>query len=143
MHYLKLSLLALSLMVPQGALAHTDEYLDTQAAPHGGQLRMAGGYHYELVVKQNEITVYLTDHAGTKLASQGAVGTATVLAGKTRTTVKLAPAGENRLKGNGKFGTATDMKVVVSVTMPGQPAQVARFTPFANRTAASGAEHRH
>jgi len=30
--------------------AHTDEYLDTQKAPHGGQLRMAGIYHFELVV---------------------------------------------------------------------------------------------
>ena len=30
--------------------AHTDDVLDTQKAPNGGQLRMAGVYHYELVV---------------------------------------------------------------------------------------------
>lgn len=131
MKYLKSSLLAISLIFSQGAFAHSDEYLDTQTASHGGQLRMAGIYHYELVVKDNEVTVYLTDHAAAKLASQGATGTATVLSGKTRTTVKLAPAKENVLKGSGKFATAADMKVVVSVTMPGQPAQVARFTPLA------------
>ena len=26
------------------ASAHTDDYLDTMQAPHGGQLRMAGAY---------------------------------------------------------------------------------------------------
>ena len=31
-------------------LAHDDAYLDTQKAPNGGQLRMAGPNHYELVL---------------------------------------------------------------------------------------------
>ena len=35
------------------ALAHTDEYLDSMKAPNGGQLRMAGVYHYELVVTRD------------------------------------------------------------------------------------------
>ncbi len=130
MKYLKSSLLAVSLIFSQGALAHTDEYLDTQAAPHGGQLRMAGMYHYELVVKANEVTVYLTDHAGAKLAAKGASGTATVLSGKTKASVKLLPTEDNVLKGNSKFGLAPDMKVVVSITLPGQASQQARFTPL-------------
>lgn len=130
MKYLKLSLLAVSLIFSQGAFAHSDEYLDTQTAPHGGQLRMAGIYHYELVVKANEITVYLTDHAGTKIPSNAAAGTATVLSGKDKASVKLQPAGDNVLKGAGKFGLAPDMKVVVSIALPGQSAEQARFTPL-------------
>lgn len=130
MKYLKLSLLAASLIFSQGAFAHSDEYLDTQAAPHGGQLRMAGMQHYELVVKPNEVTVYLTDHAGTKLDSKGVAGTATVLSGKDKASVKLEPAGDNMLKGAGKFGLAPDMKVVVSIAIPGQAAEQARFTPL-------------
>ena len=50
------------------ALAHDDAYLDTLKAPHGGQLRMAGPNHYELVVvknsktvRENPIVVYVTD----------------------------------------------------------------------------------
>jgi hypothetical protein len=35
------------------ALAHDDAYLDTQKAPNGGQLRMAGPYHYELVLAKD------------------------------------------------------------------------------------------
>lgn len=137
MKYLKLSLLAASLIFSQGTFAHSDEYLDTQTAPHGGQLRMAGLQHYELVVKPNEVTVYLTDHAGTKLVSKGVTGTAVVLSGKTKASVKLQPSGDNVLKGAGKFGLAPDMKVVVSISMPGQAAQQARFTPLQKAKATS------
>lgn len=130
MRYLKLSALTLALIFSQGVLAHTDEYLDTQTAPHGGQLRMVGMYHYELVVKSNEVMVYLTDHAGTKQSSKGAKGTATVLSGKRKATIKLAPAGDNVLKGTGKFSLSPSMKVVVSITLPGQATEQARFTPL-------------
>ncbi len=130
MNYLKLSTLTLALIFSQGAFAHTEEYLDTQTAPHGGQLRMAGMQHYELVVKPNEVMVYLTDHAGTKQPSKGASGTATVLSGKSKATIKLAPTGDNALKGTGKFSLSPDMKVVVSIAMPGQAAEQARFTPL-------------
>jgi hypothetical protein len=57
-------------------LAHDDAYLDTQKAPNGGQLRMAGPNHYELVLvkdakeaQENPVVVYVTDHAGTPLAA--------------------------------------------------------------------------
>lgn len=118
--------------------AHTDEVLDTQKAPNGGQLRMAGVYHYELIVakdskeaKDNAVVVYVTDHAGTKIPTSGATGTATILAGKTKATATLAPDGDNRLKGMAKYLSAADMKVVVSITFPGKAAEQARFTPLA------------
>jgi len=87
-------------------------------------------HHLELVVKPNEVTVYLTDHAGKSQPTQGASGTATVLSGKTKTSVPLAPAADNVLKGSGKFELAPDMKVVISVTLPGQTPLQARFTPL-------------
>ncbi len=129
------SLFALS---TQGALAHSDEYLDTQQTPNGGQLRMAGMYHFELVVakdskeaKDNPVVVYVTDHAGTKVPTTGAKGTVTILAGKAKATVSLAPDGDNRMKGSGTYAPTPDMKAVVSVTLPGKAAEQARFTPFA------------
>ncbi|MCC7150704.1 MAG: hypothetical protein IT501_01790, partial [Rubrivivax sp.] len=33
-----------------GAMAHDDATMDKQKAPNGGQLRMAGPYHFELVL---------------------------------------------------------------------------------------------
>lgn len=120
------------------ALAHTDEYLDTQKTPNGGQLRMAGVYHYELVVakdskevKDNPVVVYVTDHAGAKIPTVGAGGTATILAGKAKLTVTLTPDGDNRLKGSGKYASSPDLKAIVSVTLAGKTAEQARFTPLA------------
>lgn len=120
------------------AFAHTDEYLDTQQAPNGGQLRMAGIYHFELVVakdskeaQDNPVVVYVADHAGTKVSTAGAKGTVTILSGKTKTTVSLAPDGDNRLKGVGTYALTPEMKAVVSITLPGKPPEQARFTPLA------------
>ena len=119
-------------------LAHTDDVLDTQKAPNGGQLRMAGVYHYELVVakdskeaKDNAVVVYVTDHAGIKVPTTGVSGMATIMAGKSKATATLIPDGDNRLKGTAKYVSVPDMKVVVSITFPGKAAEQARFTPLA------------
>lgn len=130
--------LALSLATgATSALAHDDAYLDTVKTPNGGQLRMAGMYHYELVLakddkeaKDSPVTVYLTDHAGQKIPSAGATGTVTILAGKLKASVTLQPDGDNRLKGVGKYAATPDLKAVVSITMPGKAAEQARFTPM-------------
>ena len=98
--------------------------------PHGGQVKDAGKYHLELVVKDATLTVYVTGSKDAKVATQGASGSATVLAGKGTSNVKLEPSGENVLAGSGDFQPAPDMKVVVSVTLPGQPPVQARFTPL-------------
>lgn len=115
--------------------AHSDEYLDTIATPHGGQMRMAGAYHFELVVSADALTVYVTDHAGMPVATTGAAGTATVLAGGKRASVTLQPAGADQLMGRGQFAMDPAMRVVLNITLPGQGAQQARFTPLAPRAA--------
>lgn len=120
------------------ALAHSDEHLSVQKSPNGGQQRMAGAYHFELVVikdskeaKENPLIVYVTDHAGVKISTVGAGGTATMLVGKQKVSVKLVPDGDNRLKGVGMYASAVDMKVVVSIILSGKTAEQARFTPLA------------
>ncbi|MBI3156294.1 MAG: hypothetical protein HYZ20_12910 [Burkholderiales bacterium] len=124
-------------LTPGHAMAHSDGHIDTQAAPHGGQLRTAGSYHLELVVakdsveaRDNAVIVYLTDHAGAELPTVGAKGTATILFGKTRTSIALMPDGGNRLKGSGRYASTPDMKAIVSVTLAGGATEQARFTPL-------------
>lgn len=134
------STLLAALVLSMGtAFAHDDAALDATASPHGGQLRMAGIYHYELVLvkdsktaKDNSVVVYLTDHAGAKIPSAGATGTATLLGGSGKATAALQPDGDNRLKGVAKYASAPDTKVVLSIALPGKPAEQARFTPFAH-----------
>ena len=96
--------------------------------PNGGQVKDAGKYHLELTVKDTALTVYVTGSKDAKVATTGAAGSATVLAGKTTSSVKLEPRGENALAGSGGFQPVPDMKVVVSVTLHGQPPVHARFT---------------
>lgn len=106
-------------------------YADERAiGPNGGQIKDAGKYHLELVVKENGLTVYVTGTKDQKIETKGASGTATVLTGKNTASVKLESSGENALAGSGKFAPATDMKVVVSITLPGQAPIQARFTPL-------------
>lgn len=117
--------------------AHDDAYLDTQQAPHGGQLRMAGAYHLELVVDNSTpqaadkpVVVYVTDHAGQKVSTEGATGNATILAAKGKASVALVPDGDNRLKGTGRYASTADMKAIVQFTAKGQSPETARFTPL-------------
>lgn len=133
--------------VAVSAFAHDDAYLDTLKAPHGGQLRMAGPNHYELVVvknsksvRENPIVVYVTDHAQNPLDVQGARGGAKLEAGKLKATSTLTPDGGNRMKGFAKYASTPGMTVEVSITLPGGEAQTARFTPL-SKPASTHAGH--
>lgn len=131
-----------SLWTVGSALAHDDTYLDAQKTPHGGQLRMSGIYHFELVVdrinpeaKEKPVFVYLTNHAGQKMSASGATGSATLFSGKERTTIPLSPDGDNRLKGSGKYASTANLKAIVSITFAGQAASQAQFTPLTSVSA--------
>lgn len=120
------------------AQAHDDAQMEKMVAPHGGQLRMAGGSHLELVVikdskgaKDNPIVVYVTDHAGTKIPTVGASASVTLLSGKTKVSAALVPDGDNKLTGHAVYASASDLKAVVKVKLAGQDEQQARFTPLA------------
>lgn len=134
----RLLLSATLLCVGHAAVAHDNATLDQMKAPNGGQLRMAGPYHFELLVnksnkepKDSPVTVYLTDHGEKKIPTAGASGTATILAGKAKVTVPLAPAGDNKLTGVGKYVSDAHMKVVVSVVFPDKKTEQAQFSPLA------------
>jgi hypothetical protein len=114
------------------ASAHTEEFFDSRQSPHGGQMRMTGPYHLELVAKDKEIVVYVMDHADSELSINGGSGKATIQSGKTKTktSVKLEQAGNNILKGNGDFTITPETVVTVFVTLPQQDAYAASFTPL-------------
>ncbi len=112
------------------ALALAASADERTSGPNGGQVKDTGRYHLELVVKENVLTVYVTGAKDAKVATKGASGSAIVLTGKSTVNVKLEPVGENALAGPVKFESTPDMKVVVTLTLPGQSAMQARFTPL-------------
>ena len=137
MKLFKTTLFTVFLLMAGYAMAHTDEFLDTQKSPHGGQVRMTDTHHLELVIKDKDITVYVMNHGNEAQPSVGMTATATVLSGETKVEVKLEPAEENLLKGSGDFNISDDMKVLLSVT----PAPMtARFAPFQKAEATPAAE---
>ena len=123
-------LLGMAITLP--TWAHTDDYLDTLTTAHGGQLRMAGPYHLELVAKDKEMVLYVTDHGDNPVKTEGGTAKATIQIGKGKagTTVKLEPAGENQMKGLGEFTLKPASVIVVFVKLAGDEAQSARFTPL-------------
>jgi hypothetical protein len=117
--------------------AHDDAAIARLKAPHGGQQKVAGPFHLELVMARDggvggdrPVLVYVTDHDGKPIATTGGSGSATLLSGRNRSSVTLAPDGGNRLKGGARYPSSADLKVTVSVTLPGKPVEQARFTPF-------------
>lgn len=97
--------------------------------PNGGQRIDLGGGHAELVAEGNELRLYLSDNSYRPRSAEGASGQAVVLVGGRQTTVALAPGGSDLLRGQGDFTAAAGMRVVVTLTMPGQRPAQGRFTP--------------
>ncbi len=109
------------------ALAHSNDYLDSTPAPHGGQVRMAGALHLELVVEPQTLVVHVTDHGGSAIATQGGSAKAIITSGKQRYVVILKPAGENQLRGSGDFKLGRYNAIQLMVALPDQPVARADF----------------
>ena len=103
--------------LPAWAFAH-----GTEPGPHGGEVEDANpgpNMHMEVVLKGSVINVYLANEDGSQVATAGLSGTATVLVNKKKEQVTLVPAGGNLLTGTGSFVPATDMRMLVVVTVGG------------------------
>jgi hypothetical protein len=98
--------------------------------PNGGQMQDLAGGHVELVAQDNEIAVYLFDAENKPISAQGVVATATVLSQGKQEMVMLQPADGNVMRGRGVFLAQPGLKVVVSLTLPGQRPQLGRYAPL-------------
>jgi hypothetical protein len=124
----RLALLGLLVLPCGAASAHSNEYLMTITGEHGGMVRMADAYHFEVVAGDGEVHVWVTDHGGTSQSTAGASGSATILTGKNKMSVKLAPQGENELLGkDAKIKLDKHSKIVLAVTMKGQSPLLVKY----------------
>jgi hypothetical protein len=116
----------LFVMTPLSVFAHEKPVV----GPNGGQLIHLEDAHYELVARDNALTLFVSDNDEKPRQSLvDAKSTATVLAdGKTH-AIALAPATANTLTGTGTFLARKGLRVIVSIQETGRkPAQI-RFTP--------------
>lgn len=128
------------------AWAHDEATLDAMVSAHGGQLRMAGIYHFELVVAPAAVAsqgvpvqVYVTDHLGQKINTTQASGSVSFVSGTHRTQVRLSPQGDNSLGGSLAQRPKPGTQAVVSITpIPGQAPLQAKFTRLQAKPVVAG-----
>lgn len=73
--------------------------------------------------------VFVTDLAGSEIATAGATGSVVFVGSKPETTIVLRPAGGNAMKGEGTYLSAPAIDAIVSIKLTGQRAEQARFKP--------------
>ncbi|CAN7766367.1 hypothetical protein LJR039_007325 [Pseudorhodoferax sp. LjRoot39] len=106
----------------KGAEAHPHE----AKALHGGVVAVVKDVNYELVAKDGEAALYVSDH-GKPVDLAGATAKLTMLSGTKKQEVALAP-GDNALRAKGAFTVPAGTKAVVVVHLKAKPALTARFT---------------
>ncbi|WP_273431069.1 hypothetical protein [Chitinibacter tainanensis] len=111
--------------------AHDEATMAAMKAPHGGQLKMAGWYHFELVQQGRKAVLYITDHAGVAKPSAGVKGElSTVSNGKTQ-TLTLSPAKPNLLQGQWASAPAKGATIQAKITFPDGRSEQTSFGPAA------------
>lgn len=137
---LRAPLSAALLCLSVGAYAHTDDWFDSHPAPHGGQVRMSGPYHLELVAEPGATTVYVTDHAGSKIDTASWSAQAIVLSDGKTARIGFKAAGDNMLRAAKPLPTASGTKLVLSVQPRQGDEYSARFITAAPKGALAQAE---
>ena len=109
------------------ALAHGED----ERGPNGGRIADVGNSHVEMVARNGEIRVYVLDGGNRPQTAAGATGSLIVQAGGRQQTVRLEQGeGGAYLVGRGDFQAARGMRVVASLTLPGQPQRQVRYAPM-------------
>ena len=117
-------LLTVALALFGGAALAAGE--DHHKPQHGGILVEGKQADFELVAKPDVLQLYLSDH-GKKMDHSKASAKVTLLSGKEKQEVTLAPAGNDKLEANGSFKVAAGTKVVAVVSNGGKSVGTARF----------------
>jgi hypothetical protein len=132
--YIALALISVILASPSGIAAEKHGH----DGSHGGQVRETAAFDLELTAKDKELALYVKDHSGKKVDTKGATATATVMTGKAKETVKLAPAGDNVLKGLGSSAVTPERR-----SRRGSPPWRRRSLMSTKATSTEGCRMRH
>ena len=103
---------------------------DPARPSHGGEVQAAGKYRCELVLLDNQITVYVTERDRSPVDAAVVDASAHVQSGPEAVTVALRPAGDNSVRGVGRFILDPRMRITVMLRPPGGEIAEARFEPM-------------
>jgi hypothetical protein len=127
--------------------AHDPATLDSLPSVHGGQVRMAGPFHIELVIlgraaAQTErlVLVYLQNHMFEDVSSNGLKGIVRFLDGQRVTTVSLSPIEANGFSGRGAIEINPSVTAEISITDKDGQVWSATYSPFAVKVSSARSE---
>jgi len=95
---------------------------------HGGLIREAAGFVYELVANPTEIVVHVTDEADKPVPVRGSTARVTLIDSGTRVEVPLAAGDNNRHSATGSFPVKPGMSALLEVAVGGKPVARLRYT---------------
>ncbi len=126
----KYLMLAAVLAFATPVLAHTDSKFTK--GPNGGHIVDAGGgtQHLEMVAKDGELTLYVTDANEKPVSTTGGSAEAQVLMSGKKYGVALSPAGDHIMKGKGDFVAKQGMRVILKTKDVGGGSYQVRLTPL-------------
>jgi hypothetical protein len=128
-------LMAVLALLSASAPAHDAMALDSMPSAHGGQVRMAGPYHMELVLEgtptgeTRSIHIFLQNHLFADVASAGITGMVRLTEGSQTTAISLTPDGFNSLRGQGRYASRSMVRAVVVLTTKDGEQWSATFAP--------------
>ena len=114
------------LLLSAVAFAHSDTPLK---AEHGGTIKeSAAGHQLEIAYSANALSLYIKDHDGNKLSSDGATAELIIQQNNANTRVQLKPSGGNALSLKGDFANLSGAVLIVKYTLKGEKLEQARLT---------------
>ncbi len=121
---MKKFLIAAALMLWAGMAVAQHSHGSTKG-PNGGAVQDVVGVHVELVLAGNAVTINILDENNKPASATGFSGSVLIVAGGSRETVQLAPAGGTALKGEGRAVIPTGAQVTLVLKNPaGKSGQV-------------------
>lgn len=122
-----LAALAVALLLPLAATAQHRHAHDHKPR-HGGLLREAAGFVYELKVTPASIEVWVTDEEDRPVPVRGSTAVVTLVDSGTRVPVTLVPGDGNRHAAAGSFPARPGTTAMLEVAVGGKNVARLRYT---------------
>ena len=120
--------LAAAVAVPAATALAQHKHAHDHKPKHGGVIKEAGGFVYELVAKPTEIVVHVTDEADKPVPVRGSTAKVTLIDSGTRVDVPLVAGSDNRHAAAGTFPVKPGMSALLDVAVGGKSVAKLRYT---------------
>ena len=125
---MKLFLTAAALSLALAGTAAAQHKHGAHKGPNGGPVEDVAGVHAELVTSGTTVTFHILDENNKPVSAKGMTGSALIVSGSGKETVKLSEAGNSALKGDTKNAVVPKSNVTLMLKTPAGKSGQARFT---------------